>query len=345
MTTNNQFSRRDFLKLSASGTLGLTLKELRLDRLFNSPPTSQGRITWSGIPLYDSPSFNARQIHVFGMDQVVDLKAEVEGDEGYGNPFNKAWYQVDNGYAYSGWIQPVETRFQKTVFDIPPAGQLGEIVVPISETRLIPYTYAKNGYRLYYGSTHWVRKVVVTREEKSIWYEIYDNHLKKSFYVPTYNMRLIPDNELTLLSPEVPDADKFIHVDLNEQLVAAFEGETMVFSSRCSSGAKGTRTPPGDFSTYHKGPSIHMTNQGDAVNNIYNLPGVPWCSFFTGIGNAFHGTYWHNDYGRPRSHGCVNLPTEAAKFIYRWTQPIVPPDTDYLHLPGQGTRVQIVSAS
>ena len=86
-----------------------------------------------------------------------------------------------------------------------------------------------------------------------------------------------------------------------------------------------------------------MTNEGDAVESehIYSLPGVPWCSFFTGAGNAFHGTYWHNDYGQPRSHGCVNLPSESAKFIYRWTKPAVPPDTEYLHLPGEGTHVQI----
>ena len=341
--TLSQLSRRDFLKLSASGALGLALSELGLDRVLTAPSVSQGRITWSGIPLFDTPSFNAKKIHVFGMDQIVTIKAEVEGDEG--NPYNKAWYKVDNGYTYSGWLQPVETRYQKPSYSIRGGGQLGEIVVPISETRLMPYVYAKNGYRLYYGSTHWVTKVVVTREEKSIWYEIFDNHLKKSFFVPTYNMRIVPDEELTLLSPNIPDADKMIHVDLAEQLVTCFEGETMVLSARCSSGTKGTRTPTGDFLTYHKGPSIHMTNQGDAVNNIYDLPGVPWCTFFTGIGNAFHGTYWHNDYGRPRSHGCVNLPSEAAKFIYRWTRPTVPVDEDYLHLPGEGTRVQVVAST
>jgi hypothetical protein len=59
-----------------------------------------------------------------------------------------------------------------------------------------------------------------------------------------------------------------------------------------------------------------MTNEGDAEEGIYDLPGVPWCSFFTGTGVAIHGTYWHNDYGRPRSHGCVNLPSMDAKFIY-----------------------------
>ena len=85
-----------------------------------------------------------------------------------------------------------------------------------------------------------------------------------------------------------------------------------------------------------------MTNQGDAVQNVYNLPGVPWCSFFTGMGHAIHGTYWHNDYGRPRSHGCVNLPSELSKWIYRWSNPLVPPEEDYLNLPGSGTRVLVV---
>jgi hypothetical protein len=342
MNNSTKFSRRDFLKLSASGTLALVLSEMGIDRALAAPPASHGRITWSGIPLYDAPSFNAKQLHLFGIDQVVKLESEVEGDEGYGNPFNKIWYQIDNGYAYSGWIQPVETLFNKPVYQIPEAGQLGEITVPMSETRLQPYTYAKNGYRLFYGTTHWVKKVIIQRDEKSIWYEIYDRELQKSFYVPHYDMRIIPNEELSLLSPEVPDADKFIHVDLNAQYVTAFEGQTQVFASRCSSGGKGTRTPTGEFTTYHKGPSVHMTNQGDSVTNIYNLPGVPWCTFFTGYGNAFHGTYWHNDYGRPRSHGCVNLPSADAKWLYRWSRPNVPADVDYVHLPGEGTKIQIV---
>ena len=338
--TKINFSRRDFLKLSASGVLGLVLSELGIDHALAAPPASQGRATFSGVPLYDAPSFKAKELHLFGMDQIVHLKAAVEGDEG--NPFNKAWYKVDDGYTYAGWLQPVETKFQKPIYEIPADGQLGEISVPISETRLIPNTYGNNGYRLYYGSTHWVKKTVVTREEKSIWYEIYDSEIDQSFFVPYYNMRLISNEELTLLSPDVPESEKLIHVDLSTQMVTAFEGDTMVFSSRCSSGSKGTRTPTGDFFTYHKGPSVHMNNQDEDTKNHYDLPGVPWCSFFTGYGNAFHGTYWHNDYGRPRSHGCVNLPSEDAKWIYRWSRPNVPTGEDYLHLPGEGTHVQIV---
>ena len=339
---NPQLTRREFLKLVSTGSLAFALSELHLERAFAaSTAIKQGRITLSGIPLYDGPAFIANKIKYFGRDEVVDITSIDENGE-QGNPFNAVWYQVNNeGYTYSGWVQPVETNYQKPVFNIHEKGQVGEIVVPFSDTKEEPFVYAERGYRLFYGTTHWVQRYVVTRDEKSIWYEIYDFHLKKLFYVPSHDMRLVPNDELSALSPDVPDEDKSIVVDLSTQLVTAFEGEKLVFSQRCSSGAKGTETPKGKFRTYHKGPSIYMTNQGDAIENIYNLPGVPWCAFFTGAGNAFHGTYWHNDYGRPRSHGCVNLPSEAAKFIYRWTKPNVPPDADYIHLPGEGTRVQI----
>jgi hypothetical protein len=338
-----QLTRREFIKLAASGTLAFALKDLRIARALAASAPKQGRITWSGIPLYDAPSFNANKIHHFGNDQVVEITSVDENGEA-GNPYNNAWYRInDEGYTYSGWIQPVETIYQKPKFDLPEKGQLGEITVPFSITRKDPFVYAENAHRIYYGTTHWVTKVIVQREEKSIWYQIYDFYLKRYFYVPSHDMRLIPSDELRLLSPEVPDEEKKIVVDLSTQMVTAFEGEKLVFSERCASGVRGTETPKGEFRTYHKGPSVHMTNEGDAVENesVYSLPGVPWCAFFTGAGNAFHGTYWHNDYGRPRSHGCVNLPSASAKFIYCWSQPTVPADEDYVHLPGQGTRIQI----
>ncbi len=339
---NPQLTRREFLKLASAGSLAFALKDLRLDRALAAPSITQGRMTISGVPLYDAPTFNANKIHHFNADQVVEITAVDERGE-YGNPFNGVWYQANGeGYTYSGWVQPVQTNYQRPVFDIPKAGQVGEITVPFSDTKREPYVYAKRGYRVYYGSTHWVTRTVVTREEKSIWYKIYDFHLKEYRYVPYHDMRLVPDDELSPLSPDVPDEEKHILINLDMQLVTAFEGETMVFSQRCSSGAEGTETPKGEFRTYHKGPSVHMTNQGDALENIYNLPGVPWCTFFTGAGNALHGAYWHNDYGRPRSHGCVNLPSDAAKFLYRWTSPNVPPDADYVHKPGEGTRLRII---
>jgi lipoprotein-anchoring transpeptidase ErfK/SrfK len=62
----------------------------------------------------------------------------------------------------------------------------------------------------------------------------------------------------------------------------------------------------------------------------YDLPGVPWVSYITQEGISFHGTYWHNDYGVPRSHGCINMTPQSAKWLYRWTHPLVPTNLDEL---------------
>jgi len=69
-----------------------------------------------------------------------------------------------------------------------------------------------------------------------------------------------------------------------------------------------------------KMPSRHMVG-GENNNDRYDLPGVPWCTFFTSKGAAIHGAYWHNDYGRRRSHGCVNVTIDAARWIYCWANP------------------------
>jgi lipoprotein-anchoring transpeptidase ErfK/SrfK len=68
---------------------------------------------------------------------------------------------------------------------------------------------------------------------------------------------------------------------------------------------------------------------GEQINDMYDLPGVPWCLFFSLSGAAIHGTYWHNDYGHPRSHGCVNVTTDAARWVYRWATPTTPYSEEY----------------
>lgn len=335
-----QFTRRDFLKLTASGSLGLVFSGSSGEHASAAPPASKGLALFSGVPIRDAPSATANKTELIGKDQVFDLLGEVQGDY-FDNPHNTTWYVVDGGYVHSAPVMPVETNYQKPVYQIPPEGQLAEVSAPFSLTYLSPFYRSNNAHRIYYESTHWVKNIVVARDEKNVFYEIYDKVLEKSFYVPSYNMRLIPNEELTPLSPEIPNEEKLLHVDLKSQIVTALEGDQIVLSARCASGQRGTDTPKGTWYTYHKGPSIHMTNRGDAVANIYNLPGVPWCSFFTGSGHAFHGTYWHNDYGRLRSNGCVNLPSKIAKWVYRWTTPVVPYNVDYLNLPGQGTKVVI----
>jgi hypothetical protein len=142
----------------------------------------------------------------------------------------------------------------------------------------------------------------------------------------------------------VAPEEKHIYVDIASQTLVAYEGDTPVLTSLVASGWGGTPTPAGTFSTYHKAPSVHMTDgAGDEAN--YDLPGVPWVSFFTGNGDAFHGAYWHNDFGDPRSHGCVNVPDNVAKFLYLWTNPTVPPAPTISMPPGRvrGLKLLIIA--
>jgi lipoprotein-anchoring transpeptidase ErfK/SrfK len=80
---------------------------------------------------------------------------------------------------------------------------------------------------------------------------------------------------------------------------------------------------------------------GNLAYNGYDLPGVPWISYITESGISLHGTYWHNNFGRPRSHGCINLSPKAAKWVYLWTLPAVPPQEQYVH-EESGTIVDVI---
>src|SRR5512140_1501984 len=143
--TDLSFTRRDFLKLSAAGLLGGLLSEIGLDRALAAGGPSLGRMTLSGIGLYEEPRFKAKKLKVFGRDEIVQISGSVSGDAG--SNFNRTWYQLNGeGYTYSGWVQPVERRYQPPAFDVPAAGQLGEVTVPFSITRLAPSYAAKTSF-------------------------------------------------------------------------------------------------------------------------------------------------------------------------------------------------------
>ncbi|MBC8335367.1 MAG: L,D-transpeptidase family protein [Anaerolineales bacterium] len=338
------FTRRDFLKFSAAGVLSLLLADLGISKAYaGAPPLQrQGRTTWSSLTIYDKPSFSGKKVNLYGRDVILPITEEmiIEGEHAY----NHLWYRIGNeGYAHSANLQPVVTSYNMPVFDIPESGVLAELTIPFVPIRLGAGFVYRPKMRYYYGTTYWVNQIIQDPDDGSYWYRIYDQVTETYYFLPSYSLRIIPDEELAPISPEMPAEEKSLYVDLESQVMVAYEGDTPVMTSLVASGWGGTPTPIGTFSTYHKAPSVHMTDgAGDAAN--YDLPGVPWVSFFTGNGDAFHGTYWHNDFGDPRSHGCVNTPDNVSKFIYLWTTPYVPPGEDYLHLPGEGTRVEVVDS-
>jgi LysM repeat protein len=104
---------------------------------------------------------------------------------------------------------------------------------------------------------------------------------------------------------------RWIDVDLSSQMVRAYEGNTVVRSMVVSTGIAQYPTPPGRYRIYAKYPSVTMSGPG------YYLPGVPHTMYFY-RGYALHGTYWHNNFGHPMSHGCVNLTRADAAWLYSW---------------------------
>lgn len=115
----------------------------------------------------------------------------------------------------------------------------------------------------------------------------------------------------------LPVEGKWIEVDLGEQLLTAYEGTKVVYTTLVSTGKKYTPTVVGKFRIKRKYESQLMTGPG------YYLPGVPHVMYFYG-NYALHGAYWHDKWGTPTSHGCVNLRREDAKWLYEWADPVVP---------------------
>jgi len=122
--------------------------------------------------------------------------------------------------------------------------------------------------------------------------------------------------------PESAD-EKWIEVDLSEQNLIAWEGATPVMNFTVSTGLPNTPTVQGEFHIYEKLTATRMAGPG------YDLPGVPHTMYFYG-GYALHGAYWHNNFGHPMSHGCINLSLPDAEALFNWADPVLPEGLSYV---------------
>jgi hypothetical protein len=151
-----------------------------------------------------------------------------------------------------------------------------------------------------------------------------------------------PDKKV--LGEMTQSGEKMIYVDLTNQTLKAYDGDTLFMEARVSTG-KWNKTPTGEFTIWEKLKSTKMS--GGSGNDYYYLPNVPYVMFFEGPGASagqgfsLHGAYWHNNFGHPMSHGCVNMRTVDAKKLYDWVNPIakgnITPSTD----DNPGTKITI----
>lgn len=129
----------------------------------------------------------------------------------------------------------------------------------------------------------------------------------------------IPEDLSGLTPIEMPKNEaRWIRVDLSQQIVVAYEGVTPIRAFVISSGLPRTPTVTGEFRIKTKVKSQTMTGGSGAY--YYNLPNVKWVQYFYQE-YSFHGTYWHNDFGKPKSHGCINMTNADAKWLFDWAGP------------------------
>ena len=127
-------------------------------------------------------------------------------------------------------------------------------------------------------------------------------------------------------SQVVTNVVKRIAVDLTHQRLMAFENDKLKFFFPVSTGKWG-RTPTGVFQIWSKFKYTKMSGGSRALHTYYYLPNVPFVMFFSNnqiapsMGFSLHGTYWHDNFGHPMSHGCVNMITEDAERLFYWTGP------------------------
>lgn len=325
----HNLSRRDFLKLSLVSLSSLAFRPW-FGRDESRQPSLIGRVTIDQIDVRVEPNDTSAIIGQRFRDQLISLYYVVESPEG--PAWNPTWYRVWGGYVHSAYIQLVKVRLNDVFETMPEHGQLCEVTVPITTA----FTYDrfdgwKQVYALYYETTHWVTGVEEGPDGKP-WYQVtseLDKYL--NYLVPSVHLRPIPDREIAPIAPDVPYQAKRIEVDLSRQTLTAIQEDEIVFQTKVSTGLPsrldipdGTRTTIGDFHVVSKSPSKHMgALQTSGAPGSYVLPGVPWTTFFVfEYGVAFHGTYWHNNFGVPMSHGCVNMRNDDAKWLFRWVTPL-----------------------
>ena len=339
-------SRRDFLKLGSLSLTGLVFSPF-LPNLGKFDDAEQVRVATQSVSVYREPNDQSVIVGQHFRDELVHIYKEVDS----GTPvYNPIWYRVWGGYMHRARLQKVKTLFNEPLTTIPEGTRkISELTVPYTQAMRYTKTYGwQPNLRLYYGSVHWIDGIDEGPDGQP-WYRIFDELVGFSYHVLAIHLRPIPFEEWAPITPDVPLENKRIEVNLPTQILTAYEYDQIVFQTNISSGIPAgrpspnvisTKTPSGEFRIMSKYPSKHMGN-GSLFADLddYELPGVPWTSFFTESGVAFHGTYWHDNFGTPMSHGCINMRIDEAKWVFRWVQPLYKPDR--IFTPGYGTRVLI----
>ncbi|PKO07188.1 MAG: hypothetical protein CVU41_02595 [Chloroflexi bacterium HGW-Chloroflexi-3] len=374
-------SRRDFLKVAGIGLGTLAFRPLRLSpleylaipkRLPQFPDSKIiGRVTDPGIYLRSKPT-NAggtdNVIQNLAADTLLEWDQEVVGNV-IGGLSNQKYVETPLGYVYGSVLQPTRNIPNTPITEIP-AGKSGfwaEVTVPYVDLThegniASPWLNDHLSYnfppRLYYGQVVWMDRIRTSNGFVEYrWNEDangrgygYGGSYGEYFWGEGAGFKVLTNEDVSTISPDVDPVEKTMTLNLDYQTLSCFEGNREVYYCQVSTGIHYTldysgeevdySTPPGTLLTHWKIISKNMTSGEEAGGSGYSTPAVPWCVYIQG-GIAIHGAFWHNAFGEPRSHGCINATPEDAKWIFRWSMPYVSLDAgeERRSLPDHGTLV------
>lgn len=360
---NDSISRRDFIKLAGLGVVSLAFRPRNKGIFQLEFPEGEllGRVNVGKVEIKARPDTDSQTARVLYEDAVVPWLREVVGKNLYRT--NQRWVETMDGYIWSPYLQPVRNLPNSPIQNLPDtslgAGMWVEVSIPYVDLALDNPPARSPGFqdriklgmplRLYYSQIVWVDQVRMDADGQA-WYRVNEKYGSYGdiLWGAAKAFRPITSEEMAPISPDVED--KRVVVDISYQTLSCYEGNTEVYFTRISSGALynylGEKvdvwaTPVGKFPIWRKLISVHMS--GGTTGGGWDLPGVGWTSLFVGSGVAIHSTFWHNNFGEPMSRGCVNARPEDAKWVSRWTQPIVPydPGDVTVNLPG-GTKVEVI---
>ncbi len=136
--------------------------------------------------------------------------------------------------------------------------------------------------------------------------------------------------------PGVKEDESWVHVDLSEQTLVAYQGDVPVFATLVSTGKEDGMTPVGVHRVQIKHIATPMRDQPEE-EEAYSIDDVPWTQYFAGS-IALHGAFWHAGFGQVRSHGCVNLSPADARWLFGFTEPKLPQGWHAIAPLGRGER-------
>jgi len=378
---NRNLSRRDFLKIAGVGLGALTFNPLKLKEfplVLPQFPVGErlGRV-FSMIDVRSEPSINAPSVNVLYDDAVVVWEQEVV-TSGTKDPnlINQRWVKTPDGFIYADNVQPVKNLPNTPLTAIPDGkpGFWAEVTLPYADMVLdgpaiSPHIkfLVENNYpiRLYYSQVVWIDQIA-QGDGGAILYRFNENGGRPAgltgggygdmLWGEGSAFRPLTPEDLEPIHPDVDPALKKVVVDRTEnyQTLSCHEGNEEVYFCRVSTGqyrdvygnpVTEYLTPLGEHTTWRKAISIHMS--GGTTGTGYDTPAVSWTTLFSGDGYAIHAAFWHNKFGVPRSHGCVNCRPEDAKWIFRWTTPLTSLEQGDVAIEGltNGTHVIVQELS